>query len=586
MSSPYISTHNKKHLFPHLVKILLITSTTLVASISTANASGIAQVSTSLNNASLLGQEMPTELLTFKIWLKPSNQQELKTFLSDLYNSNSSKYHKFISSSEYAQKFGISTQDVSSVKNYLMNKGFTVTNIPANGAYIETIGSVAKIQQTFNTQINNYLTKNGKVVYSNDRAITLDQEINDKVSFITGLDSISKMRPQYVATGALPNAVGMPGTMVPQLMQKAYGVDKLHASGLNGSGQTIVIIDAYDDATIENDLNVFSNRYNLPSCTSASGCFTKLNQYGQLSPLPESFPASDDWSGEISLDVQSAHTIVPGAQIILIEANSNNNDDLYAAINTAVSNQLASVISNSYGGPEAADSPLEYILMQAAAQGISVNFSSGDDGDNVGSQTTTPSVDYPSSSPWATAVGGSKVQLNPNGSYKSEAGWAWPWEDVGSTGGLSQYYTAQSWQRQAISTVNATGYGLVGSRRAVPDISLDGDPFSGFPVYDTADGTNWRQIGGTSLACPLYSSLIVIANQARVANQMPTVGLTTPYLYKMSYSQHQGSAPITNIVAPKYTQSSVLGANPGWNDITGLGSPYGPLFIQYLVNNR
>ena len=92
-------------------------------------------------------------------------------------------------------KFGISTQDVSSVQNYLMNKGFTVTNIPANGAYIETIGSVAKIQQTFNTQINNYLTKNGKVVYSNDRAITLDQEINDKVSFITGFRQYIKNAP-------------------------------------------------------------------------------------------------------------------------------------------------------------------------------------------------------------------------------------------------------------------------------------------------------------------------------------------------------------------------------------------------------
>lgn len=583
MNSSHASIHKNKCSLKYLIKVALISS---VACINFANASGIAQVSTSLNGASLLGQEMPTELLTFKIWLKPSNQQELKLFLSNLYNPNSPEYHKFISSSEYAQKFGTSTQDISTVKNYLVNKGFTVTNIAGNGAYIEAIGNVAKIQQTFNTQINNYLTKSGKVVYSNDRAITLDQEINDKVSFITGLDNVSKMRPQYVATGALPNAIGMPGTMVPQLMQKAYGVDKLHANGLNGNGQTIAIVDAYDDATIENDLNVFSSRYNLPACTSASGCFTKLNQYGQLSPLPESFPAGDDWSAEISLDVQSTHTIIPSAQIILIEANSNNNDDLYAAINTIVNKQLANVISNSYGGAEAADSPLEYILMQAAAQGISVNFSSGDNGDNVGTQTSTPSVDYPSSSSWATAVGGTKVQLNPNGSYKYETGWAWPWEDVGSTGGLSQYYTAQSWQQQAISTVNATGYGLVGNRRAVPDISLDGDPFSGFPVYDTADGTAWRQIGGTSLACPLYSSLIVIANQARAARQMPTVGLTTPYLYKMSYSQHQGLAPITNIVAPKYTQSSVLGANPGWNDITGLGSPYGPTFIQYLVNNR
>jgi subtilase family serine protease len=586
MNVPYVTNCKIKVFSKYLMKSSLIFSIAITSSINVANASGIAQVSTSLNGASLLGQEMPTELLTFKTWLKPSNQQELKLFLSNLYNPSSPEYHKFISSSEYTQKFGTSTQDISSVKNYLVNKGFTVTNVAGNGAYIEAIGSVAKIQQTFNTQINNYLTKNGKVAYSNDRAITLDQEINDKVSVITGLDNVSKMHPQYVATGTLPNAVGMPGTMVPQLMQKAYGVDKLHASGLNGSGQTIAIVDAYDDATIENDLNVFSSRYNLPTCTNINGCFTKLNQYGELSPLPESFPAEDDWSGEISLDVQSAHTIIPGARIILIEANSNNNDDLYAAINTVVSKQLASVISNSYGGAETPDSPLEYILMQAAAQGISVNFSSGDTGDNVGSQTSTPSVDYPSSSPWATAVGGTKVQLNSNGSYKYETGWAWPWEDVGSTGGLSQYYTAQSWQQQAISTVNAAGYGPVGSRRAVPDISLDGDPFSGFPVYDTADGTAWRQIGGTSLACPLYSSLIVIANQARAAKQIPTVGLTTPYLYKMSYSQHQGSAPITNIVAPKYTQSSVLGANPGWNDITGLGSPYGPLFIQYLVNNR
>ena len=434
--------------------------------------------------------------------------------------------------------------------------------------------------------------------------VTLDSPIANIVTHISGLSNFARLHHGPIITSKFNTNKLQAGSITtraytPQSLQKAYGINKLQ--GLDGSGQTVAITGFYNDPTTENGLNIFSNRYHLPQCTIANGCFTTLNQYGQTSPLPQNAPAGDPSPTEISLDTQSVHSLAPGAKIILVMANTNTVPDQIIMINTIVSNNLAKIIANSWVNiPEEPDSPFEIVLKQGAAQGVSINFASGDYADNKAFTNSVPSVDYPASSSWVTAVGGSSLLMTSDGRYKNETGWAWPFLIMtsgepntnqtsyawGSTGGLSQYYTAQSWQADAIGNVYAGGYGLVGTHRAIPDISMLGDSATGVIIYDNAN-MNWlSSVGGTSLACPQFSAIIALANQARSQKNLPPIGLVTSLLYNMKYSTHQGNAPITNIVGPHATATSVLTGPAGWNDITGLGSPYAPLFIQALVNSN
>lgn len=581
-------------------KLLLISTLSLVSVIAYSSQtdmhSTLSSTPLALRNSAIVGAADQNQALSVYIWLKPQNNAALEKLVNDIYTQGSPNFHKFLTPDQFRQQFAPTNDAVNSVKQYFTNNGMQIGYIPPSNAFVEVKGTVAQFQQVFNVNINNYQYK-GRVSYSNDRDVSLDASLVNVTQAITGLNSFQVMHHNYVKRSAVANSAVGSGVTIPVLMQKAYGMDKLYSKGLDGSGQTIAIVDAYDDTSVENDLNYSSQHFGLPACTSASGCFTKLNEYGQAAPLPAVSPANDDWSPEVSIDTQSAHSMAPGAKIILLEANSPNNNDLYAAIETVVNNNLANVISNSWSGQEEPNDPSTLLFMQAAAQGISVNFSTGDSADNMGTGTANqqvkPTINYPGSSPYATGVGGTYLALNPNGSYRMETGWAWSWQDSGSTGGLSSYYTAPIWQQQAISNANAGGYGVVGTRRAQPDISLLGDPMSGFPIYDSSPSdpnsglvNGWGVYGGTSLACPMYTAIIAVANQARASAGKTTVGLTTQYLYNMPMSVHYGQAPITNIVAPAATPFSVLTANPsGWNDITGLGSVYAPLFVQYLLNN-
>lgn len=253
-----------------------------------------------------------------------------------------------------------------------------------------------------------------------------------------------------------------------------------------GAGSTIAIVDAYNDPTAEADLGVFSSTYGLPACTTANGCFQKVNQVGGTR-----YPKTNaGWALEISLDVQWAHAIAPGAKILLVEATSNSFTNLLAAEDYAAGH--AQYVSNSWGsaefsGENAYDSHFSHT-------GVSFFVSSGDNG--------TP-AEYPSSSPNVISVGGTTLNFN-GGTFSSETGWS------GSGGGCSLYETATSAQSgfSEYGQVNCAG------KRGTPDVSLDADPVSGVSVYD---GTRyqgqkgWWVVGGTSASSPMVAARAAVA---------------------------------------------------------------------------
>ncbi|MBI3751758.1 MAG: S53 family peptidase [Chloroflexi bacterium] len=269
-----------------------------------------------------------------------------------------------------------------------------------------------------------------------------------------------------------------------------------------GGGTTIAIVDAYDDPTAESDLNVFSSQYGLPACTTSNGCFKKVNQTGGTA-----YPrANAGWALEISLDVQWAHAIAPGAKILLVEASSNSFTNLLAAEDYAKTH--ATYVSNSWGGSEfSGENSYDSHFSQS---GVAFFVSSGDAG--------LP-AEYPSASPNVISVGGTTLHFS-GSTFTSETGWS------GGGGGCSLYENATSAQS------GFSGYGQVNcaGMRATPDVSLNADPASGVSVYDTTRYqriVGWWKVGGTSASSPMWAGRAAVAGT--VVNSAYVYGTSISY---------------------------------------------------------
>ena len=316
-----------------------------------------------------------------------------------------------------------------------------------------------------------------------------------------------------------PLASTSPTGLSPATVKSAYNFP---TSSTSGSGKTIAIVDAYDAPTAESDLAVFSSQFGLPSCTTANGCFQKVNQRGGTS-----YPRKDSgWALEISLDVQWAHAIAPGAKILLVEADSNSFANLLAAEDYAKTH--AQYVSNSWGSSEfSGESAYDSHFSQT---GVSFFASSGDSG--------LP-AQYPSASPNVISVGGTRLNFS-GGSFQSETGWS------GSGGGCSAYEPKPS--TQDTGSVNCNG------KRATPDVSLDADPASGLSVYDSTryqGQQGWWTVGGTSASSPMWA--------ARSAGSGAVVN--SAYVY--------GSSITYRDITSGNNGASAL---PGYDLVTGRGS--------------
>ncbi|HWB53716.1 MAG TPA: S53 family peptidase, partial [Tepidisphaeraceae bacterium] len=271
--------------------------------------------------------------------------------------------------------------------------------------------------------------------------------------------------------------------LTPAEMRAAYGVDQISFANIvgDGTGQTIAIVDAYDDPNALSDLQAFDAAFGLPDPPS----FQKLNQVGTTSPLPATDPAGpgiDTWEGEESLDIEWAHVIAPNANIILFEANTAGSD-LYSAVHAASLTPGVSVVSMSWAGSEFAQEialdPL--FTTPTGSGGITYLASAGDSGAFAkGDSTITPN--YPTASPNVVSVGGTTLNLSGT-VYGSESGWGnglSSWIYDGGGGGISQYETQPKYQNGIVNAFSTT-------QRVYPDVAMEADPATGVPIYDTFD---------------------------------------------------------------------------------------------------
>jgi subtilase family serine protease len=306
----------------------------------------------------------------------------------------------------------------------------------------------------------------------------------------------------------------------------------------NGAGQTIAIIVAGYDPYIGNDLAAFDRAFGLPAPPSL-----------QSFPLPGAlYYESPDWIKETALDVEWAHAVAPAANILLVEAASQNPSDYVNAINWARYQPGVSVVSMSYGAPEAVAYGVNNSVFTTPAGHTGVTFvaASGDNGDMNNASPPYLGVEWPAAVPTVLSVGGTTLSATSTGTYES----AWS----GSGGGYSRVFAEPSYQ-----------YGVQRSGlRTVPDVSYDADPNSGVYIYDGLAG-GWQIVGGTSAAAPQWAGLIAEVNQGRaLAGLRPLDGAsqTLPGIYAFSSALHDVT-----------TGSNGYAATRGYDLATGLGTP-------------
>lgn len=393
----------------------------------------------------------------------------------------------------------------------------------------------------------------------------------------------------YIGKAGAPAASGYlfscqePGAALncytPQELATAYNIP----SKLTGAGQTIVIIDAFGDPTLTQDLGVEDSTFGLPTAN--------LNViYPDGQPVFDPTNADEvSWTGEISLDVESAHAIAPAAKIDLVISKSDQDADILDALKYVVAHRLGSVLSQSYGEAESCEAPsiakADHVLFAAAAlEGVSVFASSGDDGaaqptcDNT---SYLKSVGLPAADPLVTGVGATSLTAaQPTGTYESET--AWNDEYGASGGGYSTLYSRPAYQ---------TGFDKTG-KRGVPDVSYSGDVNNGLLIaWSQADPANVGDIylfGGTSAGSPQWAAITALADEA---DHHP-LGFLNTGLYALARTPLYNAVfhDVTtgnNSVELTNTDGSTLdiagySATKGWDPVTGLGTPDVTNLIKYL----
>jgi subtilase family serine protease len=410
--------------------------------------------------------------------------------------------------------------------------------------------------------------------------------------------------PNPYGAGTLPYA---PCGYTPQQIKGAYG---LASTAFDGSGQTVAIIDPFASPTIVDDVNQWSVNRGLSPFKANQ--FTQVVAPGTFRHPERGVKDPQNAYGEETLDVEAVHGMAPGASIVFV-GSPNFSQDIDAALNLVVDRGIAHIVSNSWGFPLEAIPrgfvlPIEDTILQGAVEGIGIYFSSGDDGDE--SQVVGfASADFPASSPFVTAVGGTTLAVDASNNYLFETAWgtttsSWTGTDwspaapgswlYGSGGGVSILFGVPAYQQGVVPDAVFAAQGRTG--RAVPDIAAVGDPNTGYLVGQTQtfpDGTvkySEYKLGGTSLSAPLIAGIMALVDQCAGA----PLGFANPRLYALA-----GTAAFNDITSPASTvalvrtnfvnsvddsdglayvlrtmnQTLSLEATPGYDDVTGLGTP-------------
>ena len=701
-------------------------------------------VSSWVTTAARTGTAPDSQVVTIAVYMKLKDLDGLKQLVATVSTPGNPAYGHYLTPSSFRSRFAPDAADVAAVSTLLTKGGMTNVQVGTAGAYVSARATVAQLRSSFGVSQDLY-TIGGMTLRANKQAPSLPAALAGKIAYIEGLDDTNLLRrPSHVSVteglrlapassgiatpgvsglgvdaqaaaavtpppvaaslpspycdtyygdlkATLSTAAGPYGRKLPwlncgytpQQIQAAYGLNRVKP---DGKGVHVAIIDAYASPTLQADGNRYARNHNLPALTAAN--FQQDIPLGIYNVSPDESCGPYGWWGEQSLDVAAVHGSAPGANILYIGARDCGTS-LTIALVDAIYNVKADIITNSYGyngeGTSAADIAMQdQAFMAADAQGITVLFSSGDDGD-LSQLNGIATGSYAATSPYVTAVGGTTLGVKAASGRKSEYGWG-NYRDfltgamvnsgtsvttagltsttafgstfydfgfyAGSGGGISLIEPQPSYQAgvvpAALATTLYTASGeaipLSAPQRVTPDVSMVGDPYTGYLYGETftiagdkASDSGCRAIsktteycetaiGGTSLASPLMAGMLAVVDQSRKAAGKSVVGFANPWFYgaRIGKSTSFNAAGINDIVAPTTptallrgyvtnpTEIRVVTVNsvpflinstpyplqvcastvceglddvfnnvtPGYDNVTGLGVPWAPTLIK------
>ncbi|MBT2502930.1 S8/S53 family peptidase [Curtobacterium sp. ISL-83] len=583
-----------------------------------------------------------------EVYLPLKNQAGAEALATAVSTPGTARYRKPLTPAAWIAKFAPTKADADQVTGFLRAQGLSITAVPASHEFVVFRGPASVVNSVLGTSLHTYRHAQRTLV-APSAAPSLPASIAGLVSGVSVDQGRLLTHPELVQQGELPassvpthglrqqattptgiqaqcskydgeHTATVPAAYgktsvhtfacgyVPSQIRSAYGVDTLAKQGVRGQGQTVAIIDAYASPTIVHDTNTYSAQNGEPQLTSAT--------FEQRIPSPSEFTDQvlcqqpSGWQGEETLDVQSVHAVAPSAKILYV-GGTNCGGGLDVAMSKILDQGLANLISNSYGDV-GENVPLSSIRgqvnlhIQAAGEGIGLYFSSGDNGDESASLGSAQ-PDFPASSPWVTAVGGTSLGIGKTGKKTFETGWgdvldqivASPRGNVYSTplpggivaggagGGQSTLFDQPAYQKGVVPASLANG------KRVSPDLAALADPYTGFaigirPITDdttlaTGDFQN-ETYGGTSLASPLTAALSALVQESthtRLGFANPTLYAT----YRAAPSAFNDVRPPSSPIALAYTSATSgkdylvtldhdtsLTTAKGYDDVTGLGA--------------
>ena len=642
------------------------------------------------------GRVAPDQEQSITVFLKLHDQAGFDRAVAEMYDPASPTYHQWFTDADFA-KYAPTGAEMTTVKKELEAHGLRTIAVDPQNFSIRVRGAASAIEDAFQTELHTFTYKNKKNETTSFQAPLQEglltgaagslvaatsglerHQMHPNVEIAknpsTGLPLFSKQitatetAAQFFNLSLTDTALTGPSNFdlkgiaqplplgnyfgpayninfeqfvsyTPAQLQSHYGLTSLIQQGYDGSGQTVALLEAFGYAAAEQDANAAGSVFGLPLLTSKN--FQVVFPEGP--PLDPNAADLTGFTGEIALDIQSVHAIAPGAKIVEVASSGQDNEDLITSLEYIRKHKLANIVSASIevdaellsGADE--ENSFNSVLERLAAAGISVQFSSGDAGDQ-GLGTPLGAVSVPSNSPYATAVGGTSVLNDPLssddlvGNGDIVTGWGSnvtalqiefvqdpPFDEgfqFGAGGGESQFFAKPAYQKA-----------LPGNGRQVPDVSADADPFTGVPIVETTGGVQFAEaeVGGTSLATPIFSAIWAIASQfngkplgfaapavarlkpGQITDVVDTSDLSPNSLSGTIVDQNGSTFFSTNALfagqTPPIAQTNFLAAitndhnlhssfaftfgadtsltvTEGWDNVTGFGEPNGLPFIQ------
>jgi len=529
-----------------------------------------------------MGRHGGESRVSLAVSLRLRDQAGLNELIGGLYDPADPRFRQFLTPAEFRDRYAPTDDDVAAVAKYFTDRGLRVTGASEGNLLLNVEGSAAQVEDAFQVELHDYVARDGRHVFAPHGEPLVLGDAAERVAAVNGLSTFAKrgthkrLIAQLDASAVAGAHAAIGDYITPAKLRKAYGLDTLPK---NGAGETIALFEL--------------DGYNVSDITSYASYFglttpTLQNVYVSDGTSAPTGAAGADTS-EVALDIEVAMATAPGLSKIIVYEGKNDDQGVLNTYARIANDNAAKEVSTSWGSYElGATASLRNsentIFQQMAAQGQSIFAAAGDGG--AYDDGSTLSVDDPASQPYVTAVGGTTLTADATtGAYMAESSWGVSANKQGGGGGISSVWAQPSYQA-GLATVANKGCASAASctnKRMVPDVSLDANPSSGYPIYVTLPGKSaaWYAIGGTSAAAPIWAAFMAIVNQGRVANGSSRIGFANTALYQIAQSTlyastfHDVADSSTNLYYPAVT---------GYDLSTGLGTIKGPGLYNALVS--